>query len=508
MAGLLSKERIVAGPRFNRWWNVVAALAINLSIGQAYAFSVFNLPLARVLGVSEPLPEDWKLSALGWIFTLAYVFLGLSAGVGGKWQDRVGPSLSGVVAAFCFGSGLFLSALGVWRHQLALLYLGYGVLGGCGLGLGFNTPISILLRWFPDRRGLATGMAIMGFGGGAILAAPLSTALMRRFATSTSVGVAETFVVLGALYTTAMLGGAFLFRLPPDGVPRSREEAGSPAAGLTAEQAVRTRPFPLLWGVLLVNVTAGLGVLGQAAAMIQEVFDGVSAETAGFFRAFSSSASCATRRSAPWRSRMRRSPGPRCPPPRFSERASRESGPQGGLADGRARGRHGGRDLWRGTPRGVAARALRRGARLRRRGRAHRGRAAPGAGSQRRGHPGGHRAVDRGHGAPGGPERPGLRHRGAEPGPRAAADGGRGRSRQRQRDHEDAGGQPASPPRVLRGHPGARGLPRLRRPAHPAGQPAQEPEAGRVAGHHRLQRGDARARGRPRDRAPHRAGRS
>jgi MFS family permease len=283
MAGLLSKERIVAGPRFNRWWNVVAALAINLSIGQAYAFSVFNFPLARVLGVSEPLPEDWKLSALGWIFTLAYVFLGLSAGVGGKWQDRVGPRLSGVVAAFCFGSGLFLSALGVWRHQLALLYLGYGVLGGCGLGLGFNTPISILLRWFPDRRGLATGMAIMGFGAGAILAAPLSTALMRRFATSTSVGVAETFVVLGALYTTAMLGGAFLFRLPPNGFRPSREEAGSPAAGLTAEQAVRTRPFPLLWGVLLVNVTAGLGVLGQAAAMIQEVFDGVSAEAAGFF---------------------------------------------------------------------------------------------------------------------------------------------------------------------------------------------------------------------------------
>ena len=119
MAGLLSKERIVAGPRFNRWWNVAAALAINLSIGQAYAFSVFNLPLTRVLGVSEPLPEDWKLSALGFIFTLAYVFLGLSAGVGGKWQDRVGPRLSGVVAAVSFGSGFLLSALGVWRHQLA-----------------------------------------------------------------------------------------------------------------------------------------------------------------------------------------------------------------------------------------------------------------------------------------------------------------------------------------------------------------------------------------------------
>jgi len=164
-------------------------LAINLCIGQAYAFSVFNLPLTRVLGLSEPSPQDWKLSELGWIFTLAYVFLGLSAGVAGKWQDRVGPRRSGVAAAACFGAGFFLSAFGLRQHQLLWLYLGYGVLGGCGLGLGFNTPISTLLRWFPDRRGLATGMAVMGFGGGAILAAPLSTALIRNFTTSTSVGV-------------------------------------------------------------------------------------------------------------------------------------------------------------------------------------------------------------------------------------------------------------------------------------------------------------------------------
>jgi MFS family permease len=284
MAGLLSKERIVAGPRFNRWWNVAGALAINLSIGQAYAFSVFNLPLTRVLGVGEPRPEDWSLRSVGIVFTLAYVFLGLSAGVGGKWQDRVGPRKSGVIAALLFGSGFFLSALGVWRHQLLLLHLGYGVLGGCGLGLGFNTPVAPLLRWFPDRRGLATGLAVMGFGGGAILAAPLSTALMHQFATPTSVGVAETFVVLGTLYSLTMLGGAFLLRLPPDGFrPSGEEAAASPAAGLTVEQAIRTRQFTLLWCMLLLNVTAGLGVLGQAAAMIQEVFDGVSAETAGFF---------------------------------------------------------------------------------------------------------------------------------------------------------------------------------------------------------------------------------
>src|SRR5262249_5677046 len=182
MDGLLSRERIVAAPGFNRWWNVVAALAINLCIGQAYAFSVFNLPLTHVLGVSEPAPGDWTLSQLGWIFTLAYVFLGLSAGIAGKWQDRVGPRMSGVFAAACFGGGFFLSALGVVQHRIAWLYLGYGVVSGCGLGLGFNTPISTLLRWFPDRRGLATGAAVMGFGGGGVLAAPRLTTPMPAFA--------------------------------------------------------------------------------------------------------------------------------------------------------------------------------------------------------------------------------------------------------------------------------------------------------------------------------------
>jgi MFS family permease len=283
MARLLAKERIAARPGFNRWWNVVAALAINLCIGQAYAFSVFNLPLTRVLGVAEPAPGDWKLSQLGWIFTLAYVFLGLSAGVAGKWQDRVGPRVSGLVAALCFGGGFFLSALGVERHELVWLYLGYGVIGGCGLGLGFNTPISTLLRWFPDHRGLATGAAVMGFGGGAILAAPLSTALIHRFATPASVGVAETFLVLGTVYTFSMLCGAFLFRLPPAGYRPAHQPSAAAAPSLTVEQAVRTKAFALLWCVLLLNVTAGLGVLGQAAAMIQEVFDGVSAEAASLF---------------------------------------------------------------------------------------------------------------------------------------------------------------------------------------------------------------------------------
>jgi len=287
MAAFLHKDSIVAGPGFSRWWNIPAALGINLSIGQAYAFSVFNLPLTRVLGVSSSTPDDWKLTTLGWIFTLAYVFLGLSAGVAGRWQDRVGPRMSGVLAAACFGGGFFLSALGVWTHRIGLLYLGYGVMGGCGLGIGFNTPTPVLLRWFPDRPGLATGFAVMGFGGGAIIAGPLSQALMARFASETSVGVTETFVVLGSLYLAMMLTGAFLFRLPPPGWRPPGPTPGAfrapPSEGLTVDAAIRTREFYLLWAVLLLNVTAGLGVLGQAAPMIQEVFTGFSSSAAAVF---------------------------------------------------------------------------------------------------------------------------------------------------------------------------------------------------------------------------------
>ena len=288
MFDLLDKNRLVARPGFSRWWNIPAALCINLSIGQAYAFSVFNLPLTRVLGVSSSVPDDWKLTTLGWIFTLAYVFLGLSAGIGGRWQDRVGPRASGLLAAICFGAGFFVSAIGVWTHQIWLLYAGYGVIGGCGLGIGFNTPIPVLLQWFPDRPGLATGFAVMGFGGGAILGAPLAQALMTRFAGPASVGVAEAFVVMGALYLVLMTTGAFLFRLPPPGwrPPGWAESSGvfpTPAAGLSVEEAMRTRQFYLLWCVLLFNVSAGLGVLGQAAPMIQEVFNGFSSSAAAVF---------------------------------------------------------------------------------------------------------------------------------------------------------------------------------------------------------------------------------
>src|SRR5436309_6028922 len=217
MAGLLSRERIIAGPAFNRWLVPPAALAIHLCIGQAYAISVFNLPLSRAIGVGGPAAGDWRLTTLGWIFTLAIVFLGLSAAFAGTWLERAGPRKVGVVAACCWGGGFLIAALGVRLHAIPIVYLGYGVVGGCGLGLGYVSPVSTLIKWFPDRRGLATGMAIMGFGGGAMIGSPLADLLMKHFATPTSVGVQETFLVMGALYFVAMMAGAFGYRLPAPG---------------------------------------------------------------------------------------------------------------------------------------------------------------------------------------------------------------------------------------------------------------------------------------------------
>ena len=217
MPGLLSKERIVAPPGYDRWLVPPAALAIHLSIGQAYAFSVFNLPLSRAVGVTAPAPSDWKLTTIGWAFTLAIVCLGLSAAFGGRWVERAGPRKSGVVAAACWGTGFLVSALGVRLHAIALVYLGFGVLGGTGLGIGYITPVSTLIKWFPDRRGMATGMAIMGFGGGAMIGSPLAALLMKHFATPTDVGVTQTFLVMAAGYFVFMMGGALGYRVPVSG---------------------------------------------------------------------------------------------------------------------------------------------------------------------------------------------------------------------------------------------------------------------------------------------------
>ena len=257
-----------------------AALAIHLSIGQAYAFSVFNLPLATLIGGDAPASGDWKLSTIGWIFSVAIVFLGLSAFTFGRWLEDAGPRKAMFASAVCFASGFFLSALGVRLHEIWLLYLGYGVIGGIGLGLGYISPVSTLIKWFPDRPGMATGMAIMGFGGGAMIGSPLAVALMARFRTAASPGVAEAMVAMGVLYLLFMMFGVFTVRLPAPGwTPGAAavavaQRAPRPALDFHVDEAIRTPTFWLLWAVLCLNVTAGIGVLGQASPMIQEMFPG------------------------------------------------------------------------------------------------------------------------------------------------------------------------------------------------------------------------------------------
>lgn len=278
LLSLLDRERTIAPPGYNRWRVPPAALAIHLSIGQAYAFSVFNIPLSRSVGITAPAPADWALSTIGWVFSLAIVFLGLSAAVFGKWLERVGPRKAMFASALCFGGGFFVGAAGIVLHQFWLLLLGYGALGGIGLGIGYISPVSTLIKWFPDRPGMATGLAIMGFGGGAMIASPLSVKLMEHFRTPVSTGVAETFTALGVIYLVYMMFGVVTVRLPapgwmpPGAAAGDRTEKAPTDVSVTA--AVRTRQFWLLWIMLCVNVTAGIGVLGQASAMIQEMFPG------------------------------------------------------------------------------------------------------------------------------------------------------------------------------------------------------------------------------------------
>jgi MFS family permease len=287
MANLLDRAHTIAPPGYSRFLVPPAALCVHLSIGQAYAFSTFNLPLSRLIGLSKSAPGDWTLVQLGWIFSIAIVVLGLSAAVFGRWVETVGPRKAMFVAALCFSGGFLISAIGISLHQLWLLYLGYGVLGGCGLGIGYISPVSTLIKWFPDRPGMATGFAIMGFGGGALIGAPLSVQLMDHFKTATSNGVLETFIVMGVLYLCFMLIGALTVRVPPEGwSPKGWVASAHPKPLVTSAQvdvntAFGTPQFWLLWGVLCMNVTAGIGVLGQASPMIQEMFTGRVSAAAG-----------------------------------------------------------------------------------------------------------------------------------------------------------------------------------------------------------------------------------
>ncbi len=296
-SGLLDKERIIAGPSFNRWLVPPAALAIHLCIGMAYGFSVFWLPLSKALGIKESLkcgPDvgligqlttttcDWQISTLGWMYTLFFVLLGTSAATWGGWLERAGPRKAGVVSAVCWCGGMLISALGIHLHQFWMMILGSGVIGGIGLGLGYISPVSTLIKWFPDRRGMATGMAIMGFGGGAMIGSPLAADLMKYFATPESVGVMQTFIVMAFIYFVFMMAGAFGYRVPETGW----KPAGWTPPVAQADNAMITSKhvhvkrvwgipqFWLIWMVLCMNVSAGIGVLGMASPMLQEVFGG------------------------------------------------------------------------------------------------------------------------------------------------------------------------------------------------------------------------------------------
>jgi MFS family permease len=278
--GWFSRSRTVAKPGFSRWMVPPAALCVHLCIGQAYAFSVFNLPMTKLIGISESAPDDWKLTELGWIFSLAIFFLGVSSAVFGRWVEEGGPRKAMFTAACCWAAGFLISAFGVSIHNLWLIYLGYGVLGGIALGIGYISPVSTLIKWFPDRPGMATGMAIMGFGGGAFIAAPLSVWLMRKFTTETHIGVMETFVVLGIVYFIFMVVGSIIVRVPPadwkpEGYVAPKENKLISKNDVFVYDALKTPQFWLIWWVLCLNVTAGIGVLGQASAMSQEMFPGL-----------------------------------------------------------------------------------------------------------------------------------------------------------------------------------------------------------------------------------------
>ncbi len=296
-SGWLDKEHTIAGPGFNRWLVPPAALAIHLCIGMAYGFSVFWLPLSKAIGISaaKTCPPDmslfselfaancdWRISSLGWMFTLFFVLLGSSAAVWGGWLEHAGPRKAGVVSALCWCGGLVISAFGVYVHQLWMLWVGSGIIGGIGLGLGYISPVSTLIKWFPDRRGMATGMAIMGFGGGAMIGSPLAAELMKHFATPTSVGVIQTFLAMAAIYFLFMMAGALAYRIPPSGwKPAGWKLPHSHGKNLMitqhhvhAKKVWGIPQFWLIWIVLCMNVSAGIGVIGMASPMLQEVFGG------------------------------------------------------------------------------------------------------------------------------------------------------------------------------------------------------------------------------------------
>ena len=281
MKNFLSREATIAQPGFNRWLVPPAAIAVHMCIGEVYGFSVFNVPLTQT-------GAGWTIPQVGWVYSIALFMLGISAAVFGKWVERSGPRKTMVASCVCFCGGLLIAAIGVKLKMLWLLYIGYGFTGGIGLGLGYISPVSTLIKWFPDRPGMATGMAIMGFGGGALIGAPLGVKLMDHFKSATSSGVAEAFIAMAFLYAISMLFGAFIIRVPaegwkPDGwEPNQHVKPMMTSANVGVDAAWKTPQFWCLWLVLCMNVSAGIGILGQASKMCSDMF-GVSAAVGGGF---------------------------------------------------------------------------------------------------------------------------------------------------------------------------------------------------------------------------------
>lgn len=287
MLSFLNREHSIADLGYNRWLVPPAALAIHLSIGQVYSFSVFKNPLVALHGADG---SAWNLKEVGYIFSIAIAVLGLSAALFGQWLEKAGPRKVMFVASLCFCVGFFVAAGGASLHSLALIYLGYGVIGGIGLGLGYIAPVATLVKWFPDRPGLATGLAIMGFGGGAMIGSPLGTELMSFFHSTGKAPIPFTWMAMGVLYFLFMMFGVFTVRIPsPDWKPEGWEP-GAARSGLISTHdvstgaAMRAPQFWLLWLVLCLNVTAGIGILEQASPMIQELFSGriTAVAAAGF----------------------------------------------------------------------------------------------------------------------------------------------------------------------------------------------------------------------------------
>ncbi len=291
--GILERDRTIAGPRFNRWLVPPAALCIHLCIGMAYGFSVFWLPMSHMvaggdsaacqaqgfLAALTTTSCNWSVPAETHVFETFIAVLGISAAIWGGWLEHAGPRKAGFIAAICWGGGLVLGGIGVSLHQLWLFYLGCGLLGGIGQGLGYITPVSTLIKWFPDRRGLATGFAIMGYGGGAMIGAPLAVWLMARFGVPGQPNAAAALIILGIVYFVVMAIGAFGFRVPPVGwrpegwtPPKNAANSMITHRHVHLREATKTPQFWLIWAVLCLNVTAGIGVISMASPMLQDVF--------------------------------------------------------------------------------------------------------------------------------------------------------------------------------------------------------------------------------------------